>query len=122
VSAQPEVADDVVPKTADTVGSGGRTHARRNFIGRKEAARTGAALEDEGLQPRLPEVRGRDQAVVAGPDDDRVVSLPGQVQAAFLERSERSTCNAARRPEAPMIPPPGCVAEPHIQRFSSGVR
>ena len=30
--------------------------------------------------------------------------------------------SAAIRPGAPMIPPPGCVAEPHIQRFRTGVR
>ncbi len=44
------------------------------------------------------------------------------IQAALRFRSERTTWRAARRPDAPMIPPPGCVAEPHIQRFCNGVR
>jgi hypothetical protein len=29
---------------------------------------------------------------------------------------------AALAPGAPMIPPPGCTAEPHIQSFGTGVR
>src|SRR5262245_38634889 len=33
-----------------------------------------------------------------------------------------SILNAAFLPDAPMIPPPGCVADPHIHRFRIGVR
>jgi hypothetical protein len=32
------------------------------------------------------------------------------------------TSNAAIRPDAPMIPPPGCVDDPHIHRSLTGVR
>ena len=119
--AQPEIANDVIAKAANAVGDR-RAHAGRDLLGREQTACTSAPLEDERPEPRFREVRGRDQTVVAASDDDRVVSLPCHAQAAFLARSERRTCSAARRPEAPMIPPPGCVAEPHIQRFRSGVR
>jgi len=30
--------------------------------------------------------------------------------------------SAEIRPGAPMMPPPGCVADPHIQRSRTGVR
>ena len=33
-----------------------------------------------------------------------------------------SICIAALRPGAPMMPPPGCVAEPHMYRSRIGVR
>ena len=40
----------------------------------------------------------------------------------FPEPSCRRSSSAAIRPGAPMIPPPGCVAEPHIHRSLIGVR
>jgi len=120
--AEPKVTDHVVAEASDAVRSNRRTHTGRDFLGSQKAARPASPLENQCPEPRLRQVRSRDEAVVAGPDYDRIVSLPGHSQAAFLERSARRTCSAARRPDAPMIPPPGCVAEPHIQRFCSGVR
>ena len=122
VRAEPEVTDDVVTETSDAVGRNRRAHTGRDLLRGQRAARPASPLENQRPEPRLRQVRRRDQAVVAGPDHDRVVSLPGHAQAAFLPRSPRRTCSAASRPDAPMIPPPGCVAEPHIQRFRSGVR
>ena len=122
VRAEPEITDDVVTKASDAVGRNRRPHTGRDLLGGQGAARPASPLENQRPEPRLRQVRRRDQAVVAGPDYDRVVSLPGHPQAAFLARSARRTWSAARRPDAPMIPPPGCVAEPHIQRFRSGVR
>ena len=101
---------------------GARTPGATSSVASAPPARL-AAFENECAQPSLRQVARRHQAVVAGADDDRVVSLPGhEFQAALRVRSERTTWRAARRPDAPMIPPPGCVAEPHIQRFRSGVR
>ena len=121
--AEPEVAHDLGAQTSHAVGGNRRAHARSDLLGRQQTAGAAAALENERPQPRLRQVRRRDQAVVAGAHDDRVVSLPRheRPQTAFPSRSERRTWSAARRPDAPMIPPPGCVAAPHIQRFSSGV-
>ena len=45
----------------------------------------------------------RDQAIRTRADDDRVVT----------HRPFFKTVIAPRRPDAPMIPPPGCVPEPH---------
>ena len=122
VRAELEVPDDARTKTSDAVGDNRRPHTRSNLLGRQCAARAAAAFENECAEPRFRQVSRRHQAVVAGTHDDRVVSLAShESQAALRFGSERTTWRAARRPDAPMIPPPGCVAEPHIQRFRSGV-
>ena len=80
-----------------------------------------APLQQRDVPAGLRQVRRGDQAVVAAADDDH----------AF--RRHHATCfpprffsfrysSAAMRPGAPMMPPPGCVAEPHIQRSWTGVR
>ena len=102
--SQPEFRDDITTQVSDEIGD--------ELLGCQRATYTVATLEDERLQPGLREVCSRDEPVVTASHDDRVVG----------HQSERTTWRAARRPDAPMIPPPGCVAEPHIQRFRSGVR
>ena len=75
------------------------------------------ALQDDRPEPRLREEGARREAVVAAADDDGVEAVhclrPAHAWALpfFALRSSR----AARRPFAPMIPPPGWVEEPHIQ-------
>ncbi len=60
--------------------------------------------DDDTLAGTREVVRG-DETVRAGANDDRVVALIAHVPS-FRMRI------AASRPEAPMIPPPGCVPEP----------
>ena len=75
--AEPKVTDDVVTETSDAVGRNRRAHTGRDLLGSQEAARPASPLENQRPEPRLRQVRSRDQAVVPGPDHDRVVSLPG---------------------------------------------
>ena len=68
-----------------------------------------ALLDDEHPFARAREVVRRHEAVGTGADHDRVVArLTGRAHLPSLRMR-----SAARRPEAPMIPPPGCVPEPH---------
>jgi hypothetical protein len=95
VRAEPEIPDDVVAKPADLVGGDGRADPRRELRCREEATRAIAALEDERPQPRLREVRGRDQSVVTGADDYGVVLPPRQLRPP--SSSEASAAPATRR-------------------------
>src|SRR5439155_14214429 len=89
----------------------------------EDASHSIAAFHDEHARAVSGEVRPGHQAVVAGADYHRVVARDSAHYAALLERRmDFSTCIAAILPGAPMIPPPGCVAEPHIQRLRIGVR
>ena len=63
----------------------------------------GARLEHERLHAAPREDGGRRQAVVPAADEDDVGHL--------------RISSAALRPGAPMMPPPGCVADPHIYRL-----
>ena len=73
-------------------------------LGRDRAAATrGARLEDNRLQAGAGQVERRRQPVVAAADDD---DSHARVSASILI--------AALRPGAPMMPPPGCVADPHM--------
>ena len=68
-----------------------------------------APLEHERLQAGLgQEGRGR-EAVVAAADDDDV-----GLHATFPRSQSFRISRAAIRPGAPMMPPPGWVAEPHM--------
>jgi len=96
------------------------------------AANHFAAFEHKGLEAALGQIKSGDESVVAAADEDYTLS-EGHVQlaafeAAAVEREEpdfaRRASEAsdqsfkmtwlARRPFAPMMPPPGWVAEPHI--------
>ena len=83
-----------------------------------------APLQDHRPQPGLAQVRSGDKAVVSAADDDRVVAVglarSRHRYAAFRPRARR-TSSAAIRPFAPMIPPPGWVADPHSHRSRTGV-
>ncbi len=98
-------------------------------LGVREGAAHGLGpLEHQDLPASLREERRRDQPVVPRADDDRVVAGDHQATAFPPEReAERppfcafSTSRAAIRPDAPMMPPPGCVADPHSHRSFTGV-
>ena len=93
----------------DDVGAqGSRVRERRNaearceLVGHRRAADLVAPLEHQGLATRARKIGRGDQAVVAAADDD------GTAHLIFPLR----TASAALRPGAPMMPPPGCVADP----------
>ena len=93
------------PAERSLVGQARTAEARMDLGGDGAAADDRLPLEDERTSSRFGQVVRCDQAVMAPADDDRVVHryLP----------SERIRM-AAFRPGAPMMPPPGCVAEPHM--------
>ena len=62
------------------------------------------------MQTGLREVKGSNETVVSTADDDDAIGI--RRQEAYLV-SERILM-AALRPGAAMMPPPGCVAEPHM--------
>ena len=82
---------------------------RVEFLGHGGAAQDVAPLQDEGLEPAAGEQSRGHEAVVASADDDDV-----GLQATFPFFQSLSSSRAEMRPGAPMIPPPGCVAEPHM--------
>ena len=88
------------------------------FLGHRGAADDRAPLEDQRLQSLLREIERGDQRVVPAADNHDV-ARSRHVQCFPLSFRISS---AASRPGAPMMPPPGCVAEPHIYRFRIGVR
>ena len=121
VTLQTQLLDDRRPQPPDRVGQ------RRNAGAGCQLRCCGgpadglAPLQHDRPQPRTTQVGGRHQAVVATANDDRVVAVRGHRQAALWPRARR-TSSAAIRPLAPMIPPPGCVADPHSHRSRTGVR
>ena len=83
------------------------------FVGDGSAANLRAAFEDERLISCLRQVVRGDQAVVAAADDDDVALFRARHGYAAPLMSFRIS-SAASRPFAPMMPPPGCVADPHM--------
>ena len=130
-SAQPELADDRRTEPPDRLGDGRRTDAWRQLDRVGDPADPVAPLDDEDPDAGPGEIGRRDEAVVTGADDDRVVRGDGggggAVTVAVIVRppsgrATRSTSIAAMRPLAPMIPPPGWVDEPHSHRSRTGLR
>ncbi len=121
---EPELADDRRAEPPDGLGHGRRPDARRELERVGDPADPLAALDDEDPDAGPGEVGRRDQPVVAGADDDRVVGgwcrAGAHRQAAFRPRA-LSTSIAAIRPLAPMIPPPGWVDEPPSHRSRTGL-
>ena len=79
-----------------------------------------ATLEHQWRKAGLCQVRSRDQPVVSRADDDDPVAGGGHYAWPRLE--SLSIFLAALSPGAPMMPPPGCTAEPHMYRPRIGVR
>ena len=92
------------------MGDGGTFETGMKFLGDGGAADDVAAFEDERLVAFFREVESGDERVVAAAENDDV-ALCGH--ASVLPESFRIS-SAARRPGAPMMPPPGWVAEPHM--------
>src|SRR6476660_7272493 len=98
-----------------------------------------ASFEHKCLEPCLSKVTGGDKSVVTCTDYDCVIdhvlylclelcalylvfrafklNSKHQIQRTKLKKNYFKSliiCNAALRPGAPIIPPPGCVADPHM--------
>ena len=113
VLAQPKLARNGGPESANRVGQRRHTHARRNLGRLGHSADLFSAFQHDDPQSGARQVRRADQAVVARADDDRVVGTLPTRQAARSSsavrpvRRPRSTAIAAFRPGAPVITPPG---------------
>jgi len=84
-----------------------------------------ATLEHERLESSFREIESSDQTIMAGANDDDVVCLcqcsesicsvlSGRAAPYSLNYVSFKISIAALRPLAPMMPPPGCVADPHM--------
>jgi hypothetical protein len=85
----------------------GRFEPGREILCDRAPANNRSSLEEERLAPGLCEIERSDQSIVPGSDHHHIV--PSHFRAVSFKIRI-----AAFRPGAPMIPPPGCVAEPHI--------
>jgi hypothetical protein len=81
----------------------GALESGMKFFSDGGAADNMAAFEDEGLVSLFREIKGRDQRVVTATENCDI-ALGGYFQ--FFPVSFRIS-RAARRPGAPMMPPPG---------------
>ena len=107
VPAEPQRPCEPGPQRACRVGHCRRAEAGVELLRDGRAAQEGAPLEKHRLAAALREERrGREAVRAAAHHDD--VGLHRAPPTSF------STSSAASRPGAPMIPPPGCVAEPHM--------
>ena len=107
--AQVEVLDHGGAQGTEEVGDGRGLEPGMELLRDRRPAQDLAALEHEGGESSAGEQGRRHQPVVPAPDDDDVrlhATLP------FFQSFKSS--RAAMRPGAPMIPPPGWVAEPHM--------
>ena len=93
----------------------------------RRARRAGLIAVNPSADLPLPTSRARDRAASVREAVELLAPLPGPVvqgiyATAFFALEEPSSSSAAMRPGAPMMPPPGCVADPHIHRSLIGVR
>jgi hypothetical protein len=77
VFGQLQLVDDVRPEQAQRVREGGEREPGVQLLRDRGAANELPSLQDQGLEPRLRQVRSIDQAVVAATDDDGVVGSVG---------------------------------------------
>src|SRR5687767_11908012 len=97
----------------------------RDLVGDGRAADDGTPLQDQRLISSARQVEGGNQAVVAGADDHDLFhgqSSGDAIHSYFPPPASLSILIAAFLPGAPMIPPPGWVADPQTYKFRTGVR
>jgi hypothetical protein len=119
VTFQIQVARDARQQRASRMGERRRAETFVKLFGDGDSSDLLATLKHERRKTGPRQVRGGDETVVPASDDDDSRLARHYTFPHF--RSFKSL-TAALRPGAPMIPPPGCVAEPHIYRFWMGVR
>ena len=106
VATKIEVPDHGGMKSTDAVSRSVELESREDLFRDGGAAHDLAPFQDENAESGPAKVGGGDEAVVARSDYD------GIVPHRHRGRSPRIR-NAASRPDAPVIPPPGWVPEPH---------
>src|SRR5439155_18418331 len=74
VARQVQLADDLGPQQRDHVRADREVEAGEDLLGDRGATHDVPALQDQDLLAGAREVRRVDEAVVPGPDDDRVVA------------------------------------------------
>ena len=107
-----EVASDVRAERTEGVRERGGFEAGVELLGYGAAAEVFAAFEDGGLEAAFGQIKCGDQRVVTTTNEHDFLS-DGHGQLAAFFHSFRMTW-LAMRPLAPMMPPPGWVAEPHM--------
>ena len=85
------------------------------------ATDTVSAFQHERSYSRPSQIERRNERVMTTSYNDCVIRLHGGIHLPGNLHSLRIRC-AALRPEAPMMPPPGCVDEPQRYRPRTGVR
>ncbi len=118
---QLQVLDHRLAEPADGVRDARRGEPGRDLAVPQDAADLVAPLQQRDVLAGLRQVRRGDQAVVAAADDEHAL-LRHQATCFPPRFFSFRYSSAAMRPGAPMMPPPGCVAEPHIHRSWTGVR
>ena len=115
-----EVPGNVRAKRADGVGKSGSSETVVKFLGDGASADHFASFKYERLESALCEIERGDESVVPAADKSYALSdghdqflLPFEREDFDFFQSLRMTW-LAMRPGAPIMPPPGCVAEPHI--------
>jgi hypothetical protein len=122
-----QVASDVGAKRAEGVCESGGMEAGIEFLSDGATTNEFAAFENERLEAALGQIKCGDECVVPAADENYALS-EGHNQFAAPRRAPDDFVTCAReagdhclrmtwlamRPLAPMMPPPGCVAEPHI--------
>src|ERR1700687_5300569 len=108
---QLHVASDVGAERAGVMRERGAAEAGMKVFGDGRAAYLGAAFEHQRFESCFGEIEGGDQTIVSATDDDHIARFGHWAYATFPSFKISS---AARRPGAPRMPPPGCVADPHM--------
>src|SRR5208282_1538767 len=109
---EPQITRNVLAKRPQRVRQRRSSESGMKLLGDGAATHDFTALQHDRLEPALCQVIRGDQRVVAPADKNYFLS-DGHGQFAAFFHSFRMTW-LAMRPFAAMMPPPGCVAEPHI--------
>src|SRR5438034_5185802 len=111
VFRQLEIGYDIREQRTGGVGQCGTAETGMNLFSSCQTSQHFAAFQDECLQSCLRQIARRDESIMTATDNDDVVLFGHLVYSRF---QSFSSCKAALRPGAPITPPPGCVAEPHM--------
>jgi len=113
-AGQGELFNDCRPDRGSVGEQAAGVETGMELVAGSQAAGRFAAFEYGHLAAGPGQHAGRGQTVVASADDDGVV---------FCVHNSPDTNNdfAANYPGAPMMPPPGWVADPHIHKPRKGV-
>src|SRR5688572_22909134 len=113
--------DHIAPDWPGGVGQRRDGEARRQLALRGAATDAGALLDHNGAQATLRQPRRTGEPIDAAADYDRIVAAMRSRRHLWHQWPSFRMRSAAFLPGAPMMPPPGCVADPHMYNRSTGV-